>query len=272
MTDYTLDVNGKRYSLSEDFRSALQRRAEHAYSKNRYFSCWWQVAKRANYTDEEWEDNIHEEGDPILVIETDGPMVPWDRLDQLEAEMPRQAMLDDRNAGPDESPDESEELDSGNGMKTLPPEDSPPRRTNKEIFGRTHFSLTPHHYEEVSQPGGDDPDKIPPKPEEVDGEMLVMWVPRHPDIEHTWGTGEAITPMTSWVEWNVQQRANQPKPHKEKDNSHDSFESLCRIHDCEVVGEYTPSNDIPQGTSGSVERKSEEAFENGRYGGDNWGV
>lgn len=269
MTDYTLDVNGKRYELNEEFRSALQRRAELAYEENPVFSCWWQVAKRENYSAEAWENNIHEEGDPVLVIETEGVMVPWDRLDQLEATMPQR--IDDAEIM-DDADDEAEELDSGNWMKTLPPEDQP-RRSSKEIFGRTHFSLTPHRYEEVPSPGGDDPDKIPPAPEEMgEDPQMVMWVPRHPDIEHTWGTGEAIAPMASWVEWNVQQRANQPKPNKEKQNSHDSFESLCRIHDCEVIGEYTPSNDIPQGTSGSVERKGEEAFENGKYGGGNWHV
>jgi len=252
MTQYTIDINGKRYELSEQFRESLERRAELEYEENPVFSCWWKV----------------DDDDPVLVIETEGIMVPWDRLDQLEATMPRQ--IDDAQIM-DDADDEAEELDSGNGMKTLPPEDEQPRRTSKEIFGRTHFSLTPHRYEELPQPGGDDPDKIPPAPERVGDEpQMVVWVPRHPDVEHTWGAGEAIAPMASWVEWNVQKRADQPRPNKEKPNSHDSFESLCRIHDCEVIGEYTPSNDIPEGTSGSVERKGEEAFEEGRFGGDNW--
>lgn len=268
MTEYTIDVNGKRYRLNEEFRQSLQERARNEYSKNPVFSCWWSVASKQNYSDEAWEDNIHEEGDPILTIETEGIMVPWDDLDQLEAEMPEEELA----SQDDVDDDEPEELDAGNGMKTIPPEDRKPHRSNEEIFGRTHFTLTPHRFEQVPEPGGDDPSKLPPKPEDIgDGPEMVIWVPRHPEVEHTWGAGEAIAPMTSWVEWNVQQRANQPRPQKQKVNSHDSFESLCRIHNCDVVAEAKPSNDIPE-RAGQVERKGEEAYENGRYGGGNWSV
>lgn len=236
MTDYTIDLNGKRYSLTQDFLNALQTRAQHEYSENRRFSSWWDVASEENYDTDVWRDSIHEEGDPVLTIETTGVMVPWERLDQLEARMP------------------------GEDMK----------RNEAEIFGRTHFSLTPHRFEEVPEPGGDDPNKIPTKPEEVDGAEMVFWLPNHPEVKHTWGAGEALAPMTSWVEWNVQQRANQPQPDKDKNNTHDRFESLCRIHDCEVVAEYTPSNSVPEGPSGSVKRKGESSFTDGRYGGSNW--
>lgn len=268
MTQYTIDINGKRYELNEEFRAALETRARAEYRKNPVFSCWWSVARKENHSDEAWEDNIHEEGDPILTIETEGVMVPWDRLDQLEAHMPRHVEVD--GADPDDG--DVEELDAGNGMKTIPPEDNPSQPSNDEIFGRTHFSLTPHRFEEIPNPGGDNPDKVPPKPIEMDGEPeMVVWLPRHPDIEHMWGAGETISPMGSWVEWNVQQRANQPRPNKDKSNSHDSFESLCRIHDCEVVAEATPSNDVPE-EAGQVERKGEKAYEEGRYGGGNWHV
>jgi hypothetical protein len=261
MTEYTLDVNGKRYELNESVRGSIEDRARREYSKNAQFSCWWSVASQSNYSDTAWDECIHEEGDPILTIETSGVMVPWDRLDQMEARMPDEMPLADDG--------EPEEHDSGNGMKTLPPEDE--QDSHDEIFGRTHFALTPRHFDEVPEPGSDDPDKIPPKPERASDEPeMVVWIPRHPDIDHTWSAGEAISPVTSWVEWNVQQRANQPNIIKEKQNSHDSFESLCRIHDCEKIGEYAPSNDIPQGQSGSVERKGEESFEDGRFGGDNW--
>jgi len=264
---YTLDVNGKRYSLSDEFKESLERRAELEYEENPEFSCWWMVATESG----DWLSRDHDAGDPVLVIETTGPMVPWDRIDQLEMRM------DPRDAKPDEPPadvdDDLEEMDSGNGMKEVkPPEDEPSPEPRDVNFGRTHFGLTPHRYEEVPSPGGDDPDKIPPKPERLDEEMMVMWVPRHPDVDVTWGAGEAIMPMSNRVEWNVQEKANQPRPASDKRNSHDAFESLCRIHDCEKIGEYTPSNDIPQEVSGQVERKGEEAYEEGRYGGDNWGM
>lgn len=251
MTEHTLDVNGTRYQLNEEFREAVQERAKREYADNPRFSCWWKV----------------EDGDSILVIETAGKNVPWDRLDHLEMKMnPQGPELED----PEVEPDDTEDIDSGNGMVEQDPPENP--STRDVNFGRTHFKLTPHRYEEVPSPGGDDPDKVPTEPEEVDGEMVVMWVPRHPDVDVSWSAGDAMLPVDSWVEWNVQEKADQPRPAKDKINSHDAFESLCRIHDCEVVAEAQPSNNISGEVSGSVERKGEEAFENGRRGGNNWNM
>jgi hypothetical protein len=267
MTEYTIDLNGSRYKLNEEFRAAIAERARNAYEKNDVFSCWWSVAKKENYTDHEWENNIHEEGDPIMTIETVGPMVPWDNLDQLEADMEEPPTLLDR--APDK--DEDEDIDEGGGMQTVDPDDVTPE-TNKDIFGRTHFPVTPHRKEDIPDPESEDPNSVPQKPAEIGGDELVVWIPRNPNIEHVWDTGEAITPMESWVEWNVQQRANQPRPRKDKADSHDNFESLCRIFDCEKIGEYSKSDSPPDGKSGEVERKGEEAFERGRYGGGHWDV
>jgi len=267
MTTYTIDVNGQRYRLNESFRSAIERLARNEYNGNKQFDCWWTTAQRSLYDDDDvWNEKGHSRGDPILTIETAGVMVPWDRLDQLESQM--NAEIIDPN---DEPGDEMDDIDSGNGMKTVPPEDvSPPSKD--DIFGRRHFSLTPPQFNEVPNPGGEDPNKIPPKPIEMGDEpQMVLWIPRHPDVDHTWGAGEAIAPMHSWVEWNVQRKANQPRPEQGKSNSHDAFESLCRIHNCERIGEAKPSNDIPE-TAGQVERKGERAYEDGRYGGGNWSV
>jgi hypothetical protein len=249
MTEYTIDVNGKRYKLSDKFREAIEERAEREYSGNERFSCWWK----------------NDDGDPTLVIETYGKMVPWDRLDQLEMQMEPEIELasDDDVVDPDD-------VDSGNGMaEQKPPDRDPsPRDVN---FGRQHFGLTPHRFEEVPQPGGDDPEKIPPKPKKLDEPSLVKWIPRHPDVDVRWDAGEAISPMDSWVEWNVQEKAEQPRPIKDKINSHDAIESLCQIHDCEVVATAEPSNDIDKTVSGSVERKGEDWFE-GDVVGDRWNI
>jgi hypothetical protein len=199
----------------------------------------------------------------VLVIETTGTTVPWDSLDQLEMDMKPEP----DTGGPEEPP---EEVDSGNGMAEMEPPQDPPQQ--EPDFGRTHFKLTPHRFEEMPSPGGHDPEKIPTKPEEVDESMMVMWVPRHPDIDVTWAAGEAVAPVFSHVEWNIQEKAEQPRPERDKPNSHDAFESLCLMNDCEVIGEYTPSNDIPKETSGQVERKGKQAYEEGKYGGGNWSV
>lgn len=261
MSDYNVTLNGTTYELNSSFRDALEHRAELEYQKNSTFSCWWNVAEEPDPNDphyerakEQWENNIHESGDPILTIETDGVMVPWDSLDKLETEMIAEQE-------PDPPQDDPDEIDEGGGMKTVDPDT--PRSTNNEIFGRNHFALTPHRFEEVPSPGGDDPEKIPQEPEKLDESMLVLWVPRHPDVEHTWSAGEAMIPMSSWVEWNVQKRADQPQPSKDKDNSHDRFESLCHIHDCEVVEEKT---------AGSVKRKGQDSFKNGKFGGNNFHI
>lgn len=250
-TEYTIDVNGRRYRLNEDFREAIETRARHEYEDNPRFSCWWMVADPAHYDDEEWENSVHERGDPILVIETEGPMVPWENLDQLEV-----GMFDDD--------DEEEEKDNGNGTVLEPDDDT-------EVE-RTHFDITPSDYEEVPGPQGIDPSKVPAKPESYDEPVMVSWVPEDPDLDHTWGAGEAITSVYSWVEWNVQKRADQPQPSEDKPDCHDRFESLCRVFDCEKVGEVSTKQDIPSDTPGSVERKGEDAFEDGRYGGGHWSV
>lgn len=262
MSEYTIDVNGARYELSDEFKKSLERRAELEYEENPQFSCWWMVATESG----EWLARDHDAGDPVLVIDTTGVMVPWDRIDQLEMCMDARREPEP----PRDSPDETEDVDAGNGMAEVkPPEDKPDPTPRDVNFGRTHFGLTPHRFEEVPHPGGEDPNKVPPKPERLDEEMMVMWVPRHPDVDVTWGAGEAISPMSNRVEWNVQEKANQPRPSKNKQNSHDAFESLCRIHDCEKIGEYKPSNDIPKGKPGQVERKGEDWFE-GDVVGDRW--
>lgn len=269
MSEYTIDVNGKRYELSNEFKESLERRAELEYEDNPKFSCWWMVATESG----EWlARDDHEAGDPVLVIETTGPMVPWDRIDQLEMSMdPREAPHADSGSSVDDGQEDTER-DAGNGMAEVkPPEDEPNPEPRDVNFGRTHFGLTPHRFEEVPSPGGDDPDKVPPNPDRLEEPSMVMWVPRHPDVDVTWGAGEAIMSMSNRVEWNVQEKANQPRPSKDKRNSHDAFESLCRIHDCKKVGEYTPSNDIPKGVSGQVERKG-EGWYNGDEVGDRWHI
>ena len=266
---YTIDVNGKRYALNEEWRESIQQRARLEYEENEYVECFWKVASAAEGND---PDSIHEEGDPILVIETEGVMVPWERLDQLELEM------QDTSAFGGVDDNKTSDVNEGGGMKTIKPDDAKGGNDGeKREKNRTHFGITPQDFQEVPSPEGEDPDKIPPKPQEFDEPKLVFWLPEHPDIDHTWGAGEAIAPMYNWVEWNVQQKANQPRPSRDKDDSHDHFESLAQMHDCEQVGELAPKQQPPEPDakdepSGSVKRKGEDTFENGKYGGSNWNV
>jgi hypothetical protein len=258
---YTIDLNGKRYHLNEEWRTSIQERAEREYAENEMFSCWWRVANESDAAD---SDTVHEKGDPILVIETEGPIVPWERLDQLELEMQDNSAFD----GFDDS------SDNGNGVKMIDPDSV--EDDSDEEKNRTHFSVTPQDFQEVPTPDGEDPDKIPPKPQEFDEPSMVMWVPDNPDITHSWATGEAIAPMYNWVEWNVQQKAEQPRPISEESDSHNHFESLAQMHECEKVGELRANQETPsdstQEPSGSVERKGKQSFEDGKYGGGHWTV
>jgi hypothetical protein len=68
----------------------------------------------------------------------------------------------------------------------------------------------------------------------------------------------------------VQARANQPRP--DKDDSHDHWESILQMEDCEKLGEVEEEESDSSEKSGSVERKGEKSFEDGKYGGNNWSI
>jgi hypothetical protein len=248
---YTVRVNNKEYELNEAARERIESRARHEYAGNERFSCWWKTA--SDYDSK--NSHIHEVGDPILVIETAGTRVPWENLDQLELEM--------------------NDVTSFQGFDTSSSEDSEGRREKS----RTHFGITPNSFEEVPSPDGEDPDKVPAKPRQFDEPSMVWWIPDSPDIDHTWAAGEAMVSMDSWVEWNVQARVDQPRPSSDKKDSHDHWESILKMDDCQVVRELQPNQSPPKkpekpkkGKSGSVKRKGEDQFENGKFGGSNWTI
>lgn len=256
LPEYTINLNGKVYELNKDARDAIRKRAEHEYEGNEMFSAWWTVADPEDYTDEGWENSIHAKGDPVLVIETEGTMVPWDKLDQLNVEMQEvgpQSQLDNMSQGGGQKQDQ----DNGNGLKTLDPDGGDVSDASR-IVGRTHFGITPQNFEEVPSPDGEDDDKIPPKPVELgDDPKMVYWVPNHPDVEHTWSAGEAITSMYNRVEWNVQKRANQPRLTVDKDNSHDLWESMLQGRECDVVAKLSPT----QKPGASSQKDSDDTVE-----------
>lgn len=263
-SSYTIKVNGKRYELNKAVRQKIQERARHEYDENWMLSCWWKKANPDQYPDGEWDNTIHDAGDPVLVIETTGPVVPWERLDQLDVEM--------QEPGPDSGFDgagQKDDVDNGNGMKLVPQDDDD---DVSQQIGRTHFDVTPQSYEEVPSPDGEDPEKIPPEPEQMDDEPeMVKWIPDHPELEHTWDTGRAICEIDSRVEWNVQKKAEQPNIVKEKENSHDLWEALLANEECEVVAELKKSQDTPS-TDSSQDSGKEEEDVGPKYGGNNWKV
>lgn len=264
---YTVALNRKRYALNESARESVERQAELEYEENEEFSCWWKVASKEQYSDEQWEQNVHQEGDPILVIETRGIMTPWDDMDTLDVEMENAESFGGMGD------DGADVIDSGNGMKSFDP-NSMSGDDAEKVIGRTHFEHTPRSYEEVPSPDGEEKDKIPPKPIEMGDEpLLVSWVPNHPDITHTWSAGEGIIPTHSWVEWNVQARANQPRIPEDKQDSHDHWEALLNHHECPVVSEMSLSQEPGGEAESTVEESTDTVTDmGGRANGNNWTV
>ncbi len=264
---YTVDLNGTRYALNKDWRATIQRRAELEYEGNEWTECFWKVAS----ADDAENSDIHEVGDPILVIETEGPFVPWEKLDQLEVEMQGTSSYQEFDSG------SGSDVDEGNGMKTIKPGEVDPNEgsDDEREVSRTHFGITPQDFQEVPSPDGEDPEKIPPKPQEFDEPTMVMWVPDNPEIEHSWSAGEAIAPMYNWIEWNVQAKANQPRPARDKADSHDHFEGLAKSHDSEVVAELQPNESPPseeQQDDTSEDDDVPRKFKEGTAGGGHWQV
>lgn len=281
---YTITVNKKEFELNESVRRSVQDRARNEYSENGMFSCWWKVASPDQYSSrEEWDETVHESGDPVLVIETEGRMVPWSRLDTLSMEMQNAEVNGGMNSSSDARDDT---VDSGNGMRSIDPSDVTGGESSDgdsgRTIGRTHFQQEPRSYDGVESPDGEEEDKIPPAPMEMPDEpMLVKWLPDHPDVTHTWAAGEAIIPVFTRVEWNVQVYADQPllgetkNPFEETRN--DRWENMMKRHDCDKVGEIsvteTPGTSSQSNSGNQTSSSSDVEDIGGKYnGGGNWHV
>lgn len=272
----TLLLNGKEYELNDDFKQAIENRARNAFRENERLDLWW-------------EEN--ERGDPVLNIETFGKQVPWDCLEQLKFEVQEVEEGDDANSDDAETTD----LDGGNGVKSVPKDEvnldtdptagdegsSPPEND-------TTFMLTHPSDHRIPQPEEDDPEKIPADPEEIpEDPSLVAWVPDNGTTE-CWSTGKALVPQTMFLEWNVQVKADEAGDDATKEvvgddghveevrrtNSHDRWERLCEMYDCEVVAEKQPTDEPPSDEQGDSSYSGKEPDEtlDGKYGGQNWNV
>lgn len=285
----TVMVNGKEYALNEDFKQSIEDRAQRAFEGNEYVECHWEQNER---------------GDPLLIIDTSGPMVPVDRLERLQFEYeevePQQSDSDDS--------DETEELDNGNGVKSVPkddvdlnPGDGPDSPAEEEEVPDTGFMVTHPKKNYIPQPEEDDPEKVPPHPDELpEDPTYVQWIPADESITEHWSTGKALVPLGQLVTWNLQIRADEAPEGatkiewpdmddagaevKEvpKTTRHDEWEDMLERHECEVVAKKKPSDtpDIPEGAqesddepeapSGYSGRSRDDA--GGKYGGDNWSI
>lgn len=262
----TIQVNGKEYALNENLKQSLEERAEIAFEGNRYVDFYWKENGR---------------GDPILVIDTAGEMVPVDRLERLEFEYQ------------DVDSEEREDIDNGNGVKSVPKEDvdlnpgDGPNSPNEEAeVPDTSFMVTHPNKNYVPQPEEDDSDKVPPHPDELpEDPTYVQWVPEDDSLTEHWSTGRTLIPLDQFVEWNLQSRADEapdgsmkkPSPEKEvpKTTRHDEWEKMLERNGCEVVATKQPTHtpDIPEednSQSGYNGRSREDI--GGKFDGNNWNV
>jgi len=285
----TMMVNGKEYALTEDFKESIEKRARREFSENEYVQC-------------HWEEN--ERGDPLLCIETSGQWVPVDRLERLQFEYEEVEQPD--QSGDDS--DETEELDNGNGVKSVPkddvdlnPGDGPDSPAEEEEVPDTGFMVTHPKKNYVPQPEEDDPEKVPPHPDELpEDPTYVQWLPADESITEHWSSGRALIPLAQDITWNLQIRADEapegatklefpsmddgytePKE-VPKTTRHDEWEDSLERHDCEVVAKKKPSDtpDIPEGAKEAEEddpapkgysgRSRDDA--GGKFGGDNWSI
>lgn len=281
----TVELNRKEYALSEEFRERIENRAEAEFEENHFLDYYW---------------SENERGDPILNIETEGCWVPWDRLERLEFEMAPTEEQPDSDGEGDDSDDETENLDNGNGVKSVPKDDvdmdapptAQPSDDEEAEEPDTSFMLTHPSKHYIPQPEEDDPEKLPPDPEEIpEDPSLVYWVPDDGRTE-VWSTGKALIPTNLFLQWNIQVKADEAPDDAVKEvpnddggieqvprtNSHDSFEWLAEETDCEVVAKRQPSDtpSQPEGDdseqSGEYQGRKPDETLDGKYGGNNWNI
>lgn len=274
--ELTLKLNRKEYELSEEFKQTIEERAAGEFEENDFFECWWTENDR---------------GDPILNIETEGYWVPWSKLERLEFEMQEVEQPQQQ----DDSGDEKTDLDGGGGLKSVPKDDvdmdtdDPTEPSEEEQEDPdTSFMMTHPSKHYVPQPEQDDPEKVPPDPEELpEDPSLVAWIPEN-GMNECWTTGKALVPQELFLEWNVQLKADDAPDGATKTvvgddgstkevpryDSHDRWENIAEMTDCEVVAEEQPSDTPPSGDSqpsGYSGKEPDESLD-GAYGGNNWNV
>lgn len=260
----TLVLNGREYALNEKFKNHVERMVESAYGENQFLEYYWDI----------------QNGDPVVCIETDGVMVPWEQLSEFQFEVEQ---FDD-----DDSDDpQTTDTDNGNGVKTVDRDDVDMDDEELEEFKMT---MTPQHFRPIPDPQDGEYATWPHEMEEYDEELgPIVNMPTPENLrDERWETGRAMVPMSTNVVWNIQKRAdstyNLPgdyDPNRDRSDlegpaptdSHDDWEWLCRGYHCDVVGKVKPKNTPTEEES---EEEQSDPYDQedmgGKYQGNNWNV
>lgn len=251
-----LEVNNREYLLNDEFLGRIEEVAERFYDGNSYVEYAWRIAGN--------DEEDHEPGDPILHIETEGPVVPWDRLSEMRVEM------EDIDAP--QAAGSADDVDNGNQAMGVDPSE-----VGEDEMDDFKIIMTPKGYRAYPDPDDGEFSTLPPEPEEYpdDDPELVVPIPEN-DREERWSTGRAITPAFTDVEWNLQKRADSAPTDatefngQERTDSHNQWEGLLRACDCEVVGKVQPTGKPTEGDTTESDRKSWDYDQNdGNNAGSN---
>jgi hypothetical protein len=205
----TVTVNGKTYALNDSFKREIEQIAENEYGDNDFLSYYWRVADDS--------DDDHNEGDALLCIETEGKMVPWDKLSEFEMQM---ESVGPQFIMPDDSTDDSDHSDNGNGTQSIDGDSI--SASGDDTIDDFKLPMFPRGYRPI--PDADDGrfDTVPPAPKKYDESEPILLVPIPMDTrEERWAAGEAMIPVSTYVEWNMQRRADVAlTPHPRTEQNH----------------------------------------------------
>lgn len=255
---YTVTFQGQVYELTDSLRERIESWVEREYNENEFLDYYWRTADS--------DDEDHDEGDPLLCIETSGMYVPWDRLSELEVDIEEQEPLDLTD---------DDTVDNGNGTQAVDP------NAGDDEGDDTKLVMTPEEYRQVPDPDDEDMETFPQAPAEYLEDEPAMFVPV-PEIERDerWAAGQTIAPVYTTVEWNVQARIDSrptiagrldDRPHTESVS--EKWERLLTEEDCPIVGNATPQNP-PSEDDTNVPSTSYDGKEDigGKFGGTNFDV
>lgn len=230
----SITVNGTEYQLSAEVLSMVEGLADREYGENEFLDYYWRIAGT---------EGEHDAGDPILVIETEGPMVPREDLTEMKIEPANEPVPQDVDNG-DTTMEQRD--DENNELEDL-----------KQVIYPKDFRAYP-------DPEDDDFDTLPPEPEAFNDDEPEMITPiPDSDRDERWSSGRAIVAKHSHVEWNVQKRADSAANYVDNNlDDHDAWEAMLQGLGCTELGSVDTS---------TTPDDPDEALD-GKYGGDNFHV
>ena len=222
----TIQTDGTySYELSDKAQERLLRSAEIAYEKNQYVDCWFET----------YDDSFEEAhpgacpraqyGDPIIVIETEGPMVPADRVVQ-----PQEAKSIDSSQLEDDDAELVDEKDNGGDMMTVLPDRDNPDKANYSVEQLVKDSIETRS-EQIEN------GRLPRRPHEEP--EVPQFIQLMPELDGTvWSTAEAMFPVGGFYYRNVQTRIDYPPTPPSKtleqarQESHETWQEMLENMDC----------------------------------------